>query len=153
MQIFAGLIDDDSHVFKIDVEEKEYFFDPIGDPIYDESDDEEEIIGEQLSSPNFYEEQEDDEEKQEVVKIAIAPTINSQADRAHDDFVDVSFLFEVVFRSSEFKNTIILLPHHLKMHRIRGRILSNTGRMMQGKLGSSFKNVEITETDKKSSVF
>ena len=63
MQIFAGFIDDDSHVFKIDVEEKEYFFDPIGDPIYDESDDEEEIIDEQLSSPTFYEEQEDDEEK------------------------------------------------------------------------------------------
>jgi len=148
MQIFAGFIDDDSHVLTIDVEEKNYFLDPIDDPIYDESDDEEEIIGEQLSSPTFYEEQEDDEEKQEVVKIAIAPTVNSQADRAHDDFVDVSFLFEVVFRSSEFKNTIILLPHHLKMHRIRGRILSDMRRMMQGKPGYSFRKIRISETDK-----
>ena len=58
MHLFAWFIEDDfmSHVFKIDDEEdEEYFFDAIGDLIYDESDDEEEIIGEHLSSQIFNE--------------------------------------------------------------------------------------------------
>ena len=41
MELFAGFIEDDfmSHVFKIaDEEDEEYFFEAIGDPIYDESD-------------------------------------------------------------------------------------------------------------------
>ena len=56
MQLFAGFIEDDfmSHVSKIDDEQdEEYFFDAIGDLIYDESDDEEEIIGEHFEQPNF----------------------------------------------------------------------------------------------------
>ena len=146
MQLFAGFIEDDfmSRVFKIDDEEdEEYFFDAIGDLIYDESDDEEEIIGEHLSSQIFNE-----IEKEEEVKIAFISTIN-QGYGVHEGFVNMSSLFEVELRSLEFIMKIILLPQHLKMHRIRGRILSNTGRMMQGKLGYSFKNVEITETDKR----
>lgn len=128
MQLFAGFIEDDfmSHVFKIDDEEdEEYFFDAIGDLIYDESDDEEEIIGEHLSSQIFNE-----IEKEEEVKIAFISTIN-QAYGVHEDFVNMSSLFEMELRSLEFIKKIILLPQHLKMHRIRGRILSNPERMMR----------------------
>ena len=128
MQLFAGFIDDDfmSRVFKIDDEEdEEYFFEAIGDPIYDESDDEEEIIGEHLSSQIFNE-----IEKEEEVKIACISTTN-QAYGVHEDFVNMSSLFEMELRSLEFIKKIILLPQHLKMHRIRGRILSNPERMMR----------------------
>ena len=128
MQLFAGFIDDDfmSRVFKIDDEEdEEYFFEAIGDPIYDESDDEEEIIGEHLSSQIFNE-----IEKEEEVKIAFISTIN-QAYGVHKDFVNMSSLLEVELRSLEFIMKIILLPQHLKMHQIRGRILSNSERMMR----------------------
>jgi len=43
-----------SDVFEVDYEEEEFFFDPLGDAIYDESDGEEEIIPEPLNNPILY---------------------------------------------------------------------------------------------------
>ena len=159
MQLFAGFVDDYpmSYVFNDDVEDEEHFFEPLGDPIYDEELHDEEFNDESIfqkyniKEPIFdypiFEELIFDKDEEDT-KISLSPIIN-QSDGGDTIFVDVSYLFEVELSILEFIKIVILHSHHLRMHRIRGRILSNTGRMMQGKLGYSFKNVEITETDKR----
>lgn len=129
----------------------------MGDPIYDEELDDEEFNDESIfqkyniKEPIFdypiFEELIFDKDEEDT-KISFSPIIN-QSDGGGTIFVDVSYLFEVELSILEFIKIVILYSHHLRMHRIRGWILSNTGRMMQGKLGYSFKNVEITETDKR----
>lgn len=159
MQLFAGFVEDYpmSYVFNDDVEDEEHFFEPLGDPIYDEELHDEEFNDESIfqkyniKEPIFdypiFEELIFDKDEEDT-KISLSPIIN-QSDGGGTIFVDVSYLFEVELSILEFIKIVILYSHHLRMHRIRGRILSNTGRMMQGKLGYSFKNVEITETDKR----
>ena len=158
MQLFAGFVEDYpmSYVFNDDVEDEEHFFEPLGDPIYDEELHDEEFNDESIfqkyniKEPIFdypiFEELIFDKDEEDT-KISLSPIIN-QSDGGDTIFVDVSYLFEVVLSILDFIKIVILHSHHLRTHRIRGLILSNTGRMMQDKLGYSFKNVEITETDK-----
>ena len=111
----------------------------MGDPIYDEEFHDEEFNDESIfhkyniNKPIFHDpifEELIFDKDEEHTKIFLSPMIN-QSDGGDTIFVDVSYLFEVELSILEFIKIVILHSHHLRMRRIRGRILSNPRRMMR----------------------
>ena len=121
MQLFAGFVEDYpmSYVFNDDVEDEEHFFEPFGDPVYDEELHDEEFNDESIfqkyniKEPIFdypiFEELIFDKDEEDT-KISLSPIIN-QSDGGDTIFVDVSYLFEVELSILEFIKIVILHSH------------------------------------------
>lgn len=139
---YGEAVYDESEYGEADYDETVYDEAGYDEVVYDESDygvvAYDDVMDNELVLDNVVYEEEDEED--------LPKALNPEIDHTYEfpkDFVIVCILLHVEFRCHEFTEKIIIHPHHLKMLRIRGRILSKTGRMMQSKYEILIENLNL----------